>query len=191
MNIHGYAIVCRHDCIADAHGRMPRSLMNDADWAYFQDELDRSTLVVIGRLSHEATPNVKGRRRLIISRAGTGLEQRQDGLWWNPEQLNWSAVVDELKLSEARIAVPGGQGAFDCFLRIGFSTFHLSRAERVAIPDGRTLFGSISPGHDADTALRGAGLVPSAPIAIDKAADVSLTVYRRAKQLNAAEGDAA
>ena len=47
VEIHGYAIVSDDDRIADARGVMPRALLNDADWAYFQAELDRADLVVL------------------------------------------------------------------------------------------------------------------------------------------------
>ena len=35
---------------ADAQGRFPDALKNDADWAYFQAELNRSAVTVLGRL---------------------------------------------------------------------------------------------------------------------------------------------
>ena len=79
VEVHGYAIVSDDDCIADAGGAMPRALHNEADWDYFQRGLDLADLVVIGRTSHEVTPNRKGRRRLILSRQAAGLEQRADG----------------------------------------------------------------------------------------------------------------
>src|SRR5271169_3255695 len=45
QEIHGYAIVSDDDRIADASGGMPTTLRNEADWAYFQAELDRADLV--------------------------------------------------------------------------------------------------------------------------------------------------
>ncbi len=84
IEVHGYAIVSADDRIADAQGQMPASLRNDADWAYFQSELDRADFVAIGRVSHEATPNPKRRRRIVLSRAARGLESRADAEWWNP-----------------------------------------------------------------------------------------------------------
>src|SRR4051812_36675988 len=50
VEIHGYAIVSDNDCIADASGQTPDMLRNEADWAYFQAELNRSTVTVLGRL---------------------------------------------------------------------------------------------------------------------------------------------
>ena len=44
IQIHGYAIISDDDRIADSGGRTPPSLRNDADWAYFQRELDGADL---------------------------------------------------------------------------------------------------------------------------------------------------
>jgi hypothetical protein len=178
LNIHGYAIVCRGDCIADAQNRLPPSLMNDADWQYFQAELDLAAVVVLGRASHEATPNVKSRRRLVLSRQVSGLCEKADGWWWNPQQIPWADVTDTLKLHGQRIAVPGGQVAFDLFLRIGFAAFHLSRAEKVTLQGGRKVFSGVGPGQTAEHILQSVGLRPDAKQTIDAAAHVALTVFR-------------
>jgi hypothetical protein len=55
--IHGHAIVSDDDKIADAHGRMPAALRNEADWRRFQDELDRAAAVLLGRRGHFAHPD--------------------------------------------------------------------------------------------------------------------------------------
>lgn len=178
VEIHGYAIVSEDDRIADANGAMPRALLNDADWAYFQAELDRADLVAIGRTSHEATPNVKRRRRLVLSRSARGLERREDALWWNPLELGWSEVVGELAPKGGRVATPGGQAAFDVFREIGFTAFHLSRAEGVSLPGGRGLFAACEAGASAESVLMKAGLSAGPRVEIDVAARVSLTLWR-------------
>ncbi|TVR06440.1 MAG: hypothetical protein EA385_15640 [Salinarimonadaceae bacterium] len=180
IEIHGYAIVCADDRIADAHGRFPRALMNDADWAYFQAELDRAALVVIGRASHLATPNARGRRRLVMSREANGLEQREDAWWWSPERVPWDEVRARLLPDGGCVGVPGGQIAFDYFLGVGFTAFHLSRAPRARLPGGRGLFAAVERGESADAILREAGLAPGEERMIDEAAGVTLRVYARA-----------
>ncbi len=70
IQIHGYAIVSdgRPHHRFDRRGD-PGGSGNEADWAYFQRELDKADLVVLGRLGHEANPNTKGRppsRRVVI-----------------------------------------------------------------------------------------------------------------------------
>lgn len=180
VEIHGYAIVCADDRIADAEGRFPQALMNEADWAYFQAELDRAALVVIGRASHVATPNAKGRRRLVMSREAQGLEQREDAWWWSPDVVAWEEVRVRLLPEGGRVGVPGGQVAFDHFLRVGFSGFHLSRAPHARLPGGRGVFSGVERGETADAILREAGLAPGAERVIDEAAGVTLRVYARA-----------
>jgi hypothetical protein len=176
--IHGYAIVSDDDRIADAGGVMPKALHNEADWAYFQAELDRADLIALGRASHEATPNPKGRRRLVLSRSAHGLEARADGWWWNPEAAAWPEVAASLVAPGGRVGVPGGQAAFELFLKIGFAAFHLSRARSVALPGGRGLFEACERGIPAEQILSGAALRAGETIAIDEAARVELTVWR-------------
>src|ERR1700684_1545998 len=105
IQIHGYAIVSDDDRIAGADAVTPPSLRNDADWAYFQLELDRADLVALGRLGHEANPNVKGRRRLVLSSAARGLQQRSDAWWWNPAQISWREAAKILLPNGGRVAV--------------------------------------------------------------------------------------
>ncbi len=177
-DIHGYAIVSADDRIADAAGAMPAALRNDADWAYFQAELDRADLVAIGRASHEATPNVKRRRRLVLSRAARALERRADAWWWNPQARSWPEVAAELLPQGGRVATPGGQAAFDVFLGLGFAGFHLSRAPGVRLPGGRGLFAACETGVPAAAVLRAAGLEPGETRTIDPIANVTLTLWR-------------
>ncbi|MCC5978068.1 MAG: hypothetical protein JJU21_08395 [Salinarimonas sp.] len=156
--------------------------MNEADWAYFQAELDRADLCVLGSASHRATPNRANRRRLVMSRGADGLEQRDDAWWWAPQRLPFEEVCARLLPDGGRIGVPGGQVAFDYFLSespqgLRFGAFHLSRATRTAIPGGRGLLTGVEQGHDADSILRAHGLVPGPVRMIDPDAGVDLTVY--------------
>ncbi len=179
IQIHGYAIVSDDDRIAGAGGATPPSLRNDADWAYFQRELDRANLVALGRLGHEANPNVKGRRRLVLSSHASGLEQRGDAWWWSPAQAPWREAAATLLPNGGRVAVPGGQSVFDLFREIGYSAFHLSRAHGVRLGGGRALFAACDHGLSAEAVLRNADLRPGAPKIIDAAADVTLAVWRK------------
>jgi len=179
IQIHGYAIVSDDDRIAGADGATPPSLRNDADWAYFQRELDHADLVALGRLGHEANPNVKGRQRLVLSSQTPGLERRADVWWWNPARATWDDVAARLLPNGGRVAVPGGQGVFDLFQEIGYAAFHLSRAHGVRLDGGRALFAACDHGSSAEDVLRGAGLYAGASEIIDAAAKVTLTVWRR------------
>jgi hypothetical protein len=174
VEVHGYAIVSQDDRIADAAGIMPASLRNEADWTYFQAGLDLADWVALGRASHEATPNPRGRRRLVVSSGAGGLARRPDAWWWTPAAVAFADVAAGLMPWGGRLAVPGGQGVFELFLDIGYTAFHLARAERVRLPGGRGIFAGTD---SADTRLRRAGLAPDAGRWLDEAAGVSLRVY--------------
>ncbi|PVE23852.1 hypothetical protein DC522_13895 [Microvirga sp. KLBC 81] len=179
VEIHGYAIVSDNDRIADATGRTPDVLRNDADWAYFQAELNRSDVTVLGRLGHEANPNPKGRVRVVLSFSSQGIERRVDGWWWNPQKLSWEEAIRGVLPHGGRVAVPGGRQVFDLFLAIGYDAFHLTRAEGVVVPDGVPVFSECDTGKSAEAILTEAGLKPGAKRILDPTGPVSLTVWRR------------
>ena len=179
LEVHGYAIVSRDDRIAGADGVMPASLKNEADWAYFQAELARADMTLLGRASHEATPNLKRRRRVVVSRSARGLEERADAYWWNPLEMTWAAAAAILAPQGGRLAVPGGQVPFDLFLAEGFTAFHLSRATRALLPGGRGIFAACEADASAEELLAGSGLRPEPTRTIDPVEAVTLTVWRR------------
>ena len=110
VEIHGYAVVSRDDRIADASGRMPEALRNEADWAYFQAELDLAEWVALGRRSHEAAENLRRRRRLIVSGGAQGLEERADGWWWRPDAVPFAEVAARLMPQGGRFGDAGRTG---------------------------------------------------------------------------------
>jgi dihydrofolate reductase len=178
VEIHGYAIVSDNDCIADASGRTPEVLRNDADWAYFQAELNRSALTVLGRLGHEANPNPRNRLRMILSSSSTGLERRSDGWWWNPQTLPWGEAIEAVLPEGGRIAVPGGRQVFDLFLEIGYDAFHLTRAEGILIPGGVPVFSRCIGERSVEDVLADRGLRAGARQILDTSGPVSLVVWR-------------
>lgn len=178
--IEGHAIVSADDRIATAEGETPASLSNEADWLRFQAALDESTVVVLGRLSHEANPNTARRNRLVVSTAASGVERRSDGWWWNPAEAPLPVALKSAAPDGGIVAVPGGHLIFDLFLKIGFDAFHLARATQVRIPGGVPLFSAIEPGRHAEDVLAGAGLAAGPVETLDEAAGVTLVIWRRA-----------
>lgn len=175
----GHAIVSADDRITDAAGRFPDALRNERDWALFQAALDASALTLIGRASHEAAPNVKRRRRLIVSRSARGLESRRDGWWLDPAAVDLFEALERLLPGGGVVAVPGGQGVFDLVGPERFSAFHLARAQGVRLPGGRGLFSACERGVPAGELLSAGGLVAGPPAVIDPAAGVTLTIWTR------------
>jgi len=181
IDIHGYAIVSDDDKIAAADGLTPVSLRNEKDWEYYQSALANSDLVVMARRSHELEPNVRGDLRLVLSREGTGLEQRGDAWWWDPARVSWEEAVRRVLPGGGEVAVSGGQVAFDLFLAIGFEAFSLSRASGVKLPGGRGVFSRCDRGVPAATVLGDAGLFLAETIPLDPEQGVTTNVWRRRK----------
>lgn len=178
--IEGHAIVSADDRIAGPDGSIPAALQNEADWVRFQAALDAASVVVLGRLSHEATPNVRRRNRLIVSGSVAGVERRADGWWWNPAYAPAAAALAAAAPSGGIAAVPGGHLVFDLFRELGFDAFHLARNQRVRLPGGIPLFSAIDAGGlSADAILDRDGLAAGPVEMIDPSAGVSLTVWRR------------
>jgi dihydrofolate reductase len=177
--IEGHAIVSADDMIADADGNKPPGLDHPADWARFQAALDGAALVVMGRRSHEASPNPRHRNRLILSRGVAALENRGEGWWWNPGGATLEAALAEAAPGGGSIAVVGGREVFDYFLGVGFDAFHLSRNAGIALPGGIPIYGACGDGTPAETVLEDAGLKRGVREVLDAMAGVSVTVWRR------------
>lgn len=183
VEVHGYAIVSDDDRIADASGVTPEALRNEADWAYFQSELDRAAIVVLGRLGHEANLNPRQRLRLVVSSSVPDLERRPEAWWWNPAGLDWSEAIATVLPEGGRAAIPGGRRVFDLFLALGYDAFHLTRAEGVHVGEGVGLFSACEGGERAEAVLARHGLVPGERRILDPAAPVSLTVWRNSASI--------
>lgn len=175
----GHAIVSADDCIADAQGFLPQALHNERDWEIFQAALDRSSLVLLGRTSHDASPNPRKRKRLVASRTANQLEERDDGYWFNPSLISLEASLSRLLPAGGTVAVVGGQGVFDLVGAHRFDEFHLVRANRVKLPGGRSLFAACDGGVSAEKILHDGGLRIDSKRTIDPEAGVTLSVFRR------------
>ena len=179
IEIHGYALISDDNMIAAADGLTPPILRNEKDWEYYQNALARSDLIVFGRRSHEAEPNLRRDRRVVISRSVARFERGEDAWWWNPETYPWSAVIEELLPAGGEVAAPGGQSVFDLFLQIGYSAFHLSRKRGITLPGGHTVFSACATGRSAEDVLSDAGLHVRERIPLDPEDGVEMNVWRR------------
>ncbi|WP_395815819.1 dihydrofolate reductase [Devosia sp.] len=170
----GHAIVSVDGMIADATGAMPPALRNDADWQSFQAALDRSSLVVLGRLGHSRHPN-PGRRRLVLSRSVKDLSVDpvdQRAVFWNPAGIDIGTVLERLGIAAGTIAVTGGTRTFDLFLP-HYHRFVLAEDEGLTLPAGVPCFSAGTPRE----VLAAHGLVLRSEVAID--VGVSQSVWER------------
>ena len=115
--IEGHAIVSADGRIADADGNPSPELRNDADWARFQAALDAAAVVALGRLGHDAHPNLNRRNRLVLSSGADGIERRDDAWWWNPAAVPLADALAAAAPGGGIVAVPGGRRVFDLFPR--------------------------------------------------------------------------
>ena len=96
--VEGHAIVSDDGMIASHDGSMPPELRSDADWRLFQAALDRSALVVLGRLGHLRHPN-PGRRRLVLTHSVVDLQPDPvdaQASYWNPAGIDITAALARL-----------------------------------------------------------------------------------------------
>jgi hypothetical protein len=177
----GYAVVSADGFFADVDGVMPDTLRLAADWDYFQAALDGADVTLIGRRTHEAAPNLRRRRRLVLSSRAEGVVgEDARTLWIDPARTDPCAAIAEVCGPGARVAVVGGQGVFDWVLsNPGFSAFHLSLAGEVRLEQGRCLFGQAQDLEAALALLAADGLTLRHRTWLDRSVALELLVYRR------------
>jgi hypothetical protein len=71
---------------------------------------------------------------------------------------------------------------FDLFLKIGYDSFHLTRAEGTFIPKGVPVFSSCDDNKRAEAILSEHGLRPEPRQILDPKGPVSLTIWRNGHQ---------
>lgn len=175
MRIEGYAVVGDNDRIADAAGKMPDSLKNDAEWTFFQDGLDAADVTVLGRRSNDVTPNHRGRRRLVMTRSVSGIELNGLIVLWNPEGASLETALAAFECKVEHLAVAGGRNVFDYFLSglHRYTVFHLSRIKGVSLPGGVGVFSAVeTKGLTAEQTLSSSGYSPGSSKMLDKDVEV-------------------
>ncbi len=177
--IEGYAIVSADGMIADAQGRFPAVLKNDADKRFFRAALDAATAVALGRITHEQERNL-GRRRLVLTRrvASLGPDPGDPhALFWNPGGASWESARLAIGLRQGSLAVIGGADVYVVFLALGYDAFHLTRVNGAEIPDGRPVFPNVGRDRMPEDVLRAHGLKSGPVRLLDPAADVTLVTW--------------
>lgn len=182
-SIEGFAIVSADGMLADADGHMPKSLLVEADQAFFQDSLDRAAVLVHGRHSHEGrSPRADKRRRLIVTtRVATLADDKSHphALLWNPNGASLADAWAGLGAPDGMLAVIGGTDVYGMFLAIGYDKFHLSRAPHVRLPGGRPVFPEVGPDRTPEDVLASHGLKAGPRHVFDATLGVALVTWSR------------
>jgi dihydrofolate reductase len=161
LRIEGYAIASIDGMIADSTGFMPDSLKIEADQRFFEDALERSDVVIHGRMSFEDQPNSPARRRLILTRRIAALDHalgNENARLWNPSGASLEEALGAVGCRAGTIAVLGGPDVYSLFLPIGYDKFFLCRAMGVSLPGGVPVFPEGRLGRVPEQVLSGAGL---------------------------------
>ena len=177
--IEGYAIVSADGMLADADGVMPEVLKIEGDQQFFHGSLDKADAVVHGCHSHEGGPNAANRLRLIVTRRIPDLAHHPDNpkaVLWNPTGATFAQAWDRLGHAGGLLAVIGGTDVFGMFLEIGYSAFHLSRADHVRLPGGRPVFPQV-PFVTPEQVLQNHGYKPGPMRLLDKGKNVGLVTW--------------
>ena len=182
MRIEAYVVVGDDDRICDHAGRMPDTLKNDAEWTFFQDGLDAADVNVLGRKSHDETPNHKNRLRLIMTRSVETIRIDGGEVFWNPSKVELRSALKAFEPHDVKhLAVVGGQAVFDYFLKPPhrYTSFHLSRIRGVTLPGGRGVFAAVERDEvSAETVLIDTGYTPQPAKILDRGVDVVTWVPR-------------
>jgi dihydrofolate reductase len=180
LRVVGYAIVSADGMIADAAGRMPPEIVNEADQQFFSRGLDEVDLVVHGRNSQEQQRHSPRRQRLVVTRQVAALAPHPDNpraLLWNPNGAMIEDACEALGVSHGVAAVIGGTDVFGLFLAQGYDAFHLSRVAAIVLPGGRPVFPGV-PARSPEALLADHGLKPGQERILDATAALSLVSWR-------------
>ena len=179
MWIEGHAIVCRLARIADAAGRMPGALRHDADFALFQAALDAADVTLLGRRTHEAAPNLRRRRRLVLTSRPEEHANDECVSFLDPARTDLRAWLIDAFGDRARVAVVGGTAAFDAVAgQLGYDAFSLTIAHRAALPGGPPVFADCFDLPTLKAKLGSLELRAHDRRLLDPAADLELIGYR-------------
>jgi dihydrofolate reductase len=179
QRIEGHAIISADGMIADHNGVQPPELIVKADQRIFRRSLDHAAAVAHGRFSHERGPGAANRKRLVLTRRIESIAPHpryRQGVLWNPAGASFQEAWRALDAPDGVLAVIGGTETFALFLEIGYDAFHLTRANRAHLPDGRPVFPDV-PLRTPEDMLASHGLKPSLPQSLDVDADVVLVTW--------------
>ena len=161
--IEAYAIASADGHLAAANGLMPDSLKIEADQRFFETSLDRSNLVVHGRMSYEGQANSPARKRLILTRKTPSIARdpaNPNAHFWNPAGASFEEAAAAAGSKGGRVAILGGPDVYSLFLKIGYDVFYLCRAPAVRLPGGVPIFAEARNGQAVEETLASAGLKP-------------------------------
>jgi dihydrofolate reductase len=183
LRIEGYVIVSADGMLADADHVMPDELKFEGDKQFFSAALDRVDLVVHGRHSHEGQPNSPKRRRVVLTRGTVSVAHDPSdprATLWNPQAASFERACEFAGVHSGTVAIIGGPDVFGMFMD-RYDAFFLSQAPHVRLPGGEACFPGV-PERSPQEVLAAHGLTAGEPQVLDRAANVTVTPWRRSVQ---------
>lgn len=180
IRIEGFAIISEDGMLADASGIMPPALVIEADQKFLSDGLDRASVIIHGRNSHENQPHSPQRRRLIASRSIKSISpisEQPNAFLWNPDKLSLDQAVQRFDIRLGIAAILGGTEIYGLFLP-RYDVFHLSRVPEVRLPGGRPVFPQV-PKQTPETVLASVGMKLVLQKLLDPCRQVELSMWCR------------
>lgn len=180
LRFEGYVIVSADGMLANAQNVMPDELKFEGDKRFFTAALDRATLIVHGRHSHEEQPSSPRRRRVVLTRKVDGLAPdpaNPNALLWNPAGASFEDACEHAGIAAGTVAVIGGPAVFGMFME-RYDTFWLSVAPKVHLPGGEPCFPGVGP-RTPQQILAAHGLTAGEPELLDPADGVTVTPWQR------------
>ena len=166
--------------LADATGAMPPTLVIEGDQRFLSDGLDRASVLVHGRNSHENQSQSPQRRRLIATRTIESIAPASDqpkALLWNPAGLCLEKAAELLGVGHGAVAILGGTEILALFLP-RYELFYLSCVAGLHLSGGRPIFPQV-PQRSADEVLASSNLAQTAQRPLDVARGVTLSTWFR------------
>ncbi len=179
--IEGFAIVSEDGMLADADRHIPPALVVEADQEFFHGCLERVTVVVHGRHSHEGGPRADTRYRLVVTHRVPALAPHPTlpkALLWNPQGASLEEAWAKLGAADGTLAVIGAGDVNQLFLD-RYDAFHLSRVAGVRLPGGVPVFPGIGPDRTPEDILAQHGLKSGPQRVLDAAAGATLVTWSR------------
>jgi len=180
LRVEGFAIISEDGMLADSAGTMPSSLVIEADQQFLSSGLDRASVIVHGRNSHENQPQSPQRRRLIATRRIETIAPAPEyphALLWNPAGLSLEEAAERLGVRHGTAAILGGTEIFGLFLP-RYDEFHLSQVAGLRLPFGRPVFPQV-PQRRPEAALTSSGLASGPQRKLDLSRGVTLSTWQR------------
>jgi dihydrofolate reductase len=155
LGIHGLAVVSNDGYIGRTATDISFTWSSGADKEHFLSALDRASLCIMGRKTHELYPNRAQRSRLVISRSrpdGTVDPADERATFCNIDELPPLRVLQRIVSmvgaeTNKPICILGGSQVYRLFLEnqwLGFDSFELTVETKIAHNAGVSLFSEIA-----------------------------------------------